>query len=89
MSTERELRREMLRFSHLCYERNLLVGMDGNLSCRLPDGNILCTKAGCHKGLLVEEDLVVVDLKGKKLRLRIPVGGAHHRCAALRHRQDP
>ena len=70
MSTERELRRELLRFSHLCYERNLLVGMDGNLSCRLPDGNILCTKAGCHKGLLVEEDLVVVNLKGEKLRGR-------------------
>jgi L-fuculose-phosphate aldolase len=65
---ERKLRAEILRFSHLCYERHLLVAMDGNLSARLPDGNILCTQAGCHKGLLTEDHLVVIDPQGNKLR---------------------
>jgi L-fuculose-phosphate aldolase len=68
MATERELRAEMIRFSHLCYERGLLVAMDGNLSARLPDGNILCTQAGCHKGLLEDSQLVVIDSAGKKVR---------------------
>lgn len=68
MATERELRQQMLRFGRLCYERHLLVAMDGNLSARLPDGNILCTQAGCHKGFLEEEHLVVIDRKGKKVR---------------------
>lgn len=68
MIPERRLREEMVRFAHLCYERHLLVAMDGNLSALLPDGNILCTKAGCHKGFLVDEDLIVVDRKGKKVR---------------------
>jgi L-fuculose-phosphate aldolase len=42
--------------------------MDGNLSALLPDGGILCTKAGCHKGFLTDEDLVVIDRSGRKLR---------------------
>lgn len=70
MKSERTLREEMIRFSHLCYERHLLVAMDGNLSCVLPNGDILCTQAGCHKGLLTDEHLVVIDRQGKKLRGR-------------------
>ncbi len=66
--TERQLRADMVRFAHLCWQRNLLVAMDGNLSAVLPDGNILCTRAGCHKGFLTEDDLVVIDRKGRKLR---------------------
>lgn len=68
MATEHQLRQEIVRFSHLCHQRNLLVAMDGNLSALLPSGDVLCTKAGCHKGFLVDDDLIVVDRKGKKLR---------------------
>ena len=57
---ERKLRDELLRFSKLCYERHLLVALDGNLSARLSDELVLCTRAGCHKGLLADDDLVVV-----------------------------
>ncbi len=70
MNNEAALREQMLRIGHLCYERNLLVAMDGNLSCVLPDGNILCTQAGCHKGFLTDDDLVVIDRQGHKLRGR-------------------
>ena len=68
MIPERKLREEIIKFSHLCYERHMLVAMDGNLSVKLSENEILCTKAGCHKGFLVDEDLVVIDRKGKKLR---------------------
>lgn len=68
MATEHQLRQEIIKFSHLCYERHLLVAMDGNLSVMLPSGEILATKAGCHKGFLTDDDLVVVDRKGRKLR---------------------
>ena len=61
MPTEHQLRQEIIKFSHLCYERNLLVAMDGNLSALLPSGEVLCTKAGCHKGFVTDDDLVVVD----------------------------
>jgi L-fuculose-phosphate aldolase len=68
MIPERKLREEIIKFSHLCYERHMLVAMDGNLSVKLSENEILCTKAGCHKGFLVDDDLVVIDRKGKKLR---------------------
>ena len=48
--TEAHTRQQMIRIAKLCYERHLLVAMDGNLSVLLEDGNVLCTRAGCHKG---------------------------------------
>jgi L-fuculose-phosphate aldolase len=68
MKSELSLKKEILQFAHLCYERHLLVAMDGNLSVQLPDGTILCTQAGCHKGLLTEDQLVVIDKNGQKIR---------------------
>lgn len=65
---ERTLRDELIRFSRLCYEQHLLVAMDGNLSVRLTDGLVLCTQAGCHKGLLSDEHLVVIDMQGRRVR---------------------
>lgn len=67
---EAALRRDLVRFSHLCHQQGLLVGLDGNLSCRLSDELVLCTQAGCHKGLVTDDHLVVVDLSGKKVRGR-------------------
>ncbi len=65
---ERQLRQQMVQIAHLCYENRYLVAMDGNLSARLPSGDVLCTRAGCHKGLLTEDDLLVVDRRGKLKR---------------------
>ena len=65
---ETQLRKQIIEIGRLCYQRNLLVAMDGNLSVRLPSGHILCTKAGCHKGFLSDDDLVVIDMNGKHLR---------------------
>ena len=65
---EHQLRKQLIRIAHLCYERRLLVAMDGNLSALLPSGDVLCTRAGCHKGLLTDDDLLVVDRRGRKLR---------------------
>ena len=70
VQNEHQLRKELVRFGRLCYERNLLVAMDGNLSVRLPSGDVLCTRAGTHKGFLDDDDLVVIDARGKKLRGR-------------------
>lgn len=67
---ERAIRRDLIRYSHLVYERGYLVAMDGNLSVRLASGNVLCTKAGCHKGFVTDDDLVIVDPSGKLVRGR-------------------
>lgn len=65
--SEAHTRQQMIQIARLCYERHLLVAMDGNLSVLLPDGNVLCTKAGCHKGFLTDDDLVIIDRRGNKV----------------------
>ena len=66
--TERQLRDALISIGRLTYERHLLVALDGNLSVRLSDDLVLCTQAGCHKGLLEDHHLVVIDLDGKTVR---------------------
>ena len=68
MRTEHELREELVRFGRLTYERRLLVAMDGNLSARLPSGDVLCTRAGCHKGFLRDDDILLVRPDGSVKR---------------------
>ena len=65
---ETRLRQQLVQFGRLTYERRLLVALDGNLSVRLTGDLVLATRAGLHKGLMTEDDLVVVDLAGRKLR---------------------
>jgi L-fuculose-phosphate aldolase len=87
--SERALRDELLRIGALCYERHLLVALDGNLSVRLSDELILCTQAGCHKGMLTDDHLVVIDLDGKKVRgLGEPTSEMAMHLACYRERPD-
>ena len=83
MVPERKLREEMLKVGHLLYQRNLLVALDGNLSALLEDGSVLCTRAGCHKGFLVDEDLIVVDTPDALLILRRGASQAVREAATL------
>lgn len=62
------LRREIVKYSHLVWQQGYLVSMDGNLSVRLDDNHFLVTKAGCHKGFITEDDVVVVDGQGQLVR---------------------
>jgi L-fuculose-phosphate aldolase len=66
--SEEKLRQEIVRFCHLTYEKQLLASTDGNLSVRLSDGHILCTPTMSNKGFVKAEDLVVIDMAGRKIR---------------------
>jgi L-fuculose-phosphate aldolase len=52
------------------YERGLIVGGEGNVSARLPNGTILITPSGASKFEVIEDDLVVVNADGS------PVAGS-------------
>lgn len=45
-------------------DQGLIAGGEGNLSLRLPDGNLLVTPAGVSKGKLKPSMLLVLDNKG-------------------------
>jgi len=55
------------RFGRLLYDKNLIAGNQGNLSLRLPNGNIMITPSGRHKGLLEPRDIITITPAGKIL----------------------
>lgn len=57
----------LVRAARGLFHRGLLVGVDGNLSLRLPSGDILITPSGRVKGWIEPEDLLRVDLDGQVL----------------------
>ena len=68
MSSEDKFRDEIARFCHLTYERGYVASTDGNVSARLPDGHIMSTPTMCNKGFVKPEDMVIIDIKGQRVR---------------------
>ena len=64
---ENELRCEIVEVGKLLYARGLIVATDGNISARLDDGNILITPSGLCKGLMTPDQLIVIDIEGRKV----------------------
>jgi len=73
MPTELQLRKDMVRFGRLLHDRGYSAARDGNLSCRLDSQSMLITPAGLSKGMLEPEDIVLADMRGRKLEGRHPV----------------
>ncbi|AGI47260.1 Ribulose-5-phosphate 4-epimerase-related epimerase and aldolase [Thermoplasmatales archaeon BRNA1] len=65
MMSEAFLRRRLVECCKLLYQRNLTVSAGGNMSVRLDDKHILITPSGANKGMLTDDDLVLMDMKGK------------------------
>jgi L-fuculose-phosphate aldolase len=66
-SSERELRRQLTRFSHWLHRLGFAPGTSGNLSVRMDGRRILATPTGCSKALLRPSDMVIVDWDGNLL----------------------
>src|SRR5690242_6535631 len=65
--TEQQHREEIVRFGRMLHERGYVAATDGNLSVRLAPDCILCTPTCMSKGMMAPEDLVTVDMQGRKL----------------------
>jgi L-fuculose-phosphate aldolase len=61
------LREEIVLAGKLLYERGLIVATDGNISARLDDNTLLITPSGLCKGLMTPDQLITVDLVGRKI----------------------
>ena len=71
------------------FERGLIAASDGNLTMRLPTGEILATPAGVCKGTLQAEDLILCDLKGTKIAgHREPTSELDMHLTVYRKRED-
>jgi len=68
VSSEFQLRRDIVRFGAMLHSLGFIAATDGNLSVRLDEDRILVTPTGMSKGMMTPPDLVVVDLEGRKLK---------------------
>ncbi|MFQ5905316.1 MAG: class II aldolase/adducin family protein [bacterium] len=65
---EDELRREMVEYCKLLYDRRLTVSSDGNLSTKVGGGQILITSDACCFGTIEECHIVKIDFLGNVLQ---------------------
>jgi L-fuculose-phosphate aldolase len=65
--SERDLRKQLVRFGRWINRLGFAPGTSGNLSARLDGDLILATPTGCSKFLLEPSDMVIVDLDGNQL----------------------
>lgn len=64
---EARLRQAICRIGKLAYDRNFIVGADGNFSARMRDGTILITPTGAMKGFMEPVNVAHVDIEGRAL----------------------
>jgi L-fuculose-phosphate aldolase len=67
LSTELQVALELVRFGQMLHGQGFVAATDGNLSVRLDSQRVMVTPTGFSKGALHPEDMVVVDMEGKKL----------------------
>lgn len=65
--SERELRELMCEIGRRMWTKNMAPAKAGNLTCRLGDNRVLATPTFICKGFMEPDDLVVVDMQGRKL----------------------
>ena len=62
------IERQMIHWGKLLFERRLITGWGGNISCRTGKDRFLITGQHASLGFLSPKDLVQIDRKGKPLR---------------------
>lgn len=65
--SEKQLREDMVRYARSMFERGYSSGGAGNISLKLPDGNILATPANSSFGDLDADELSKVTMQGELL----------------------
>ena len=88
-SRKREHSRSIIQFGKMLHRQGFVAGTDGNISVRLDHCSILTTPTKISKGRMKPDDLVVVDLSGKKLEgRRAPSSEIDLHLAIYRERED-
>jgi ribulose-5-phosphate 4-epimerase/fuculose-1-phosphate aldolase len=58
---------EFIHWSHLLYERGLVVGKSGNMSAKIGPDRLLVTVTSCYLGMLTAAQVALVDEAGHPL----------------------
>ncbi len=84
-----QVKREILQTGRRLYDRGYIASNDGNISARLDTRRILITPTRMSKGFMKADDLVVIDLEGRKTSgKRKPSSESLLHLEIYRHRPD-
>src|SRR6266852_8683363 len=67
LKSEDEHRRDICAVGRWIHSRAFVVSTDGNISVRLDPRRVLTSPTGMSKGMMVPDDLVITDLRGRKV----------------------
>lgn len=62
-----EVRQEIVRLGKSLYEKGFIAASDGNISVRMDERHVLATPTCMCKGMMSTEDLVTIDMQGRRL----------------------
>jgi L-fuculose-phosphate aldolase len=68
--TEREYRQDIIDVGKLVFQKGWVAANDGNITIRLDQERILATPTQICKGMMSHDDLIIVDMKGRKIEGR-------------------
>lgn len=86
--SEYGLREQICLYAGRLWERGLIGGTEGNISCRLEGDRLLVTPAGVIKADLEPEDVVMTDRDGTPLEAGTPSSEIKLHCKIYRERAD-
>lgn len=96
--SEKQLREDMVRYARSMFERGYSSGGAGNISLKLPDGNILATPTNSSFGDLDADELSKVSMQGellsgqkasKEVLMHLAMYRQHPHCGGIVHLHSP
>ncbi len=85
---EKQARADICTIGKLLYDKGMIAGFEGNISCRLGSDQVLITPAGKCKGALEAHDVVSISLEGETSGNGEPSSEYRLHLAAYRRRGD-
>jgi L-fuculose-phosphate aldolase len=70
VKTEQEYRQDIIDIGRLVFQKGWVASNDGNITIRLDEDRILATPTGTCKGMMSHDDLILMDMDGKKIHGR-------------------
>ncbi len=67
MFDESQQRADIIQFGKLLHQKGYVAATDGNLTVRLDQDSVLSTPTGMSKGMMGPDDLVIVNMEGRKI----------------------
>lgn len=98
LSTEQQLRADLVKYARSLFQRGLSSGGSGNISAKLPDGGFLVTPTNSCLGELDSQTLSKLDADGhyvsgdkpsKEVPMHLAMYGARPACGAVVHLHSP